>query len=120
MSKELTPLEAFKRFRNNIRSLEENTSLKYFFEKDALHFKEDLDIIETALKREDNIEITAIDIEQENQALCKENKKLKQILEIIKDMFEIWEDNGTYHIRPLFDIARITKEEYDLLKEVLL
>lgn len=81
---------------------------------------EELSIIETALKREDSIEITAIDIEQENQALCKENKKLKQILEIIKDMFEIWEDNGTYHIRPLFDIARLAKEEYDLLKEVLL
>ena len=40
--------------------------------------------------------------------------------EIIKDMFEVWEDNGTYHIRPLFDIARITQEEYNLLKEVLL
>lgn len=47
------------------------------------------------------------------------SKKLKS-LEIIKDMFEVWEDNGTYHIRPLYDIMKIKKEEYDLLKEVLL
>ena len=46
MNKEL---EAFKRFRDNIRWLEENTSLKHYFENNKLHFKEDLDIIESTI-----------------------------------------------------------------------
>lgn len=33
-------------------------------------------------------------------------------------MFEIIEDKNGYHIRTLFDIGRITKEQYNALKEV--
>lgn len=113
MSKELTPLEALDKILNQKTLSVPERKVISFREK----YKEEVDIIESALKRNDSIEITAIDIEQENQALCKENKKLKQLLAIIKDMFEIWEDNGTYHIRPLFDIARLAKEEFYLLKE---
>ena len=89
--------------------------------------KMDLDIIENALKREDSIEITAIDIEQDNKELYKENKKLKRALEIIKEkgivVQFIKETNlveqynagiSGYLLEPL------TKEEYDILKEVLL
>lgn len=48
---EMTALEAFKRFKDNIRWIEENTSLKTYFEISDLHFKEDLDIIESTIKQ---------------------------------------------------------------------
>ena len=66
MSKEL---EAFKRFRNNIRWLEENTSLKCYFENNELYVKEDLDIIETALKEYKNLK-------EENKLLRENNENL--------------------------------------------
>lgn len=49
----------------------------------------------------------------------KTQKKLKA-LEILKDWFEVFEDENGYHLRPLYDIGRINKEKYDLLKEALL
>lgn len=46
-------------------------------------------------------------------------RKLKA-WEVIEElnMFEIIEDKNGYHIRTLFDIGRITKEQYNALKEV--
>jgi hypothetical protein len=45
-------------------------------------------------------------------------KRLKA-LEILKEWFEVFEDENGYHLRTLFDIGRIDKETFDLLKEVL-
>lgn len=51
-TKKPSPLEVFKRFRNNFQWIEENVAnLKGYFENEKLYFKEDLDIIETTLKR---------------------------------------------------------------------
>lgn len=95
MSKEL---EAFVRLRNNIRLLEENTSLKYFFENDEFHFREDLDIIETALKAFEIIKEHFIKIGG-TRGNFKGKKPTNEIVITLKDLAE---------------------EEFDLLKEVLL
>ena len=129
MTKELTPLEALHDLMNN----------PYYIAlgrvQGKAQFNKDIQIIEAALKREDSIEITAIEIEQDNKELCKENKKLKRVLEIIKKQkcihilaLKSSVDQGAYNqfILPLnrylgiklFD--KLTQEEYDLLKEVLL
>ena len=100
----------------------------------ALDIEKYSKIIETALKKLNNIETTCIDLEQENQALYKENKKLKRALKVIKekkvDVFilidYISRDKelrfgalGTYNL--LIDKSKqLTQEEFDLLKEVLL
>lgn len=96
-------------------------------------FEKRLDIIETRLKREDSIEITAIDIEQDNKALCKENKKLKRELEIIiKKEVEIGLLKGILHADKSLHTAsyynshfvatyrHLTQEEFDSLKKVLI
>lgn len=117
MNKELTPLEAFQLFCKELKI--ENSE----FAK----------TIGAALKRQDSIEITAIDIEQDNQALCKENKKLKRVLEIIRekkvnigylllcddyeDYLDDFNDRQGEGNLPSFEL--LTKEEYDLLKKVL-
>lgn len=120
MNKELTPLEAFKRFRNNIQWLQENVpNIKSYFENEKLYLKEDLDIIETALKRLEKLQV------MHANALTKianDRNKLKA-LEIIKKNFipyaiemmtngkvRIWIGHDKY-----FDV---TKEEYELLAGV--
>lgn len=88
-------------------------------------YANEIEIIEIALKREDSIEITAIDIEQENQALCKENKKLKQLLELIQKHFKISKPVGVsieknaVGVGGLIQIEDLTIEDYSLLKEWL-
>ena len=55
--------------------------------------------------------------------LLKENRKLKNIIEILKDIFEIecvYEEDNWYAIDCLNTFYRIkNKEQYELLKEVL-
>ena len=116
-TKQLTPLEAFQLFCKELKI--ENSEFAI--------------IVEKALKREESIEITAIDIEQDNKELCKENKKLKRVLEIIKEknvnlgLIKISKSVEEYNkwalVNNLFvdiDQRTLTQEEYDLLKEVLL
>ena len=98
----------------------------------ALDIEKYSKIIETALKKLNNIETASIDIEQENQALYKENKKLKQALELIKDLAKVYDvefcdkdQTMSFKIRlrnkfVLETIRFKSKEEYDSLKEVLL
>ena len=87
-------LEAFNRFTDNIRWLQENTSLKNYFENEKLYFKEDLDIIETALK--------ALDI------IKKKRVNVEWLLET---------ENVEEYNESLYN--NLTNDEYDLLKEVL-
>lgn len=53
----------------------------------------------------------------------EQDKKKLKALEIIKEWFEVFEDENGYHIkttfRALFDSKRIDKETFDLLKEML-
>ena len=177
MNKDLTPLEAFKRFKNNIRWLEENTSLKGYFENSELHFEEDLDIIEKELKEKEQQDsviktlkeiiefnnklpyiepnkddgfniISAVrinlqrDVENKERELLRKwvletcfSKELKA-LEIIKnkkvnidDLYTIWslnniDDENCLKIynnpRTIYGKPKLTQEEYDILKEVIL
>jgi len=99
---------------------------------------DEFEIIENTLKRQDSIEITAIDIEQDNKELCKENKKLKQVLEIIKrkgcsymeislivscNNYEEYciEMNSDRVYSSGYECTRAfkTQEEFELLKKVL-
>ena len=92
---------------------------------------EELKIIEVALKREDSIEITAIDIEQDNKELCKENKKLKRALEMFKENLVVGYDESENDMPCLvlgFKVGKdkmaiiyhtFDKEKIDLLKEVI-
>ena len=137
-------LETFERFRDNIRWLEENTLLKHYFENDELHLKEDLDIIETTLKENINLKIRNEELVKTNKELLaringndfinfKVLQKLKA-LEIIKkeingclefcydeehDYGEVWCVQNEEENRVLIASAN-SKEEYDLLKEVLI
>lgn len=111
MNKELTPLEALENIKH-IDCYEDDGGHYVGYAKDV--YPKDFDIIESAFKRLDLYDNLVGIV-----AIQDTNKKLKA-LEIIKDLFEVWEDNGTYHLRPLYDIMKLTKEEYDLLKEVLL
>lgn len=84
-------------------------------------------LIERDLRRKDYLEITAIDIEQDNKELCKENKKLKQVLEIIKEFayYQIVNVQGQWYIMQgvSFDKSLklpITEEQAILLQEILL
>ena len=96
--------------------------------------EEDYKLVKAALKREDSIEITAIDIEQENQALCKENKKLRRALETIKEkihfmVYQAYFDNRWHYFLKINNCIlpeiELTETEYtelknaDLIKEVL-
>ena len=114
MSKELTPLEAFVRIARQLKVCDENGR--------------DLDIIETTLKRLDMYE-NVVGIER----IQDTNKKLKA-LEIIKEKrlawvwfidnklsFEDYNKSLDFLVcEPTHKPKKLTKEEYDLLKEVLL
>lgn len=72
-------------------------------------FKECYDIIETALKEHENLP----------KVLAQVNKQL-EALEIMKDKMEISTlTNAKETIYYLYANQQITKEKYDLLKEVL-
>lgn len=126
MSKELTPLKALERLKKlEFGYVDGNGTPKTM----SLFGLKEFDIIETALKRQDSIEITAIDIEQDNKELCKENKKLKRVLEIIKkkDVSMYWlrnsksvDEYNNFILTDKRQYQKLTQEEYDLLKEVLL
>lgn len=114
MTKELEALERIRKIKINGGF----DTIDYF----PIH-KEDLDIIEAALKKQDSIEITAIDIEQDNKELCKENKKLKRVLEIIKESIPIEEEDFFYDKETdtyFFIGNKVSKDQYSLLKEELL
>lgn len=114
MSKEL---EALKRFKDNIRWLEENTSLKHYFENNELHFKEDLDIIETALKEYEEIKSILYD---ENHVY----KRIKALMIIREKDVDMWEfkcyKTLTDYNQNVSPLRWLTPEEYNLLNEVLL
>lgn len=55
---------------------------------------------------------------EERINLCECIEKELKALEILKDMFEVFEKDNKYHIRTLFDIQRISKEKYNLLKGI--
>lgn len=131
MSRELV---AFRRFRDNIRWLEENTELKHYFENNELHLKEDLDIIETTLERLEDLQnkYNVLENEYFDQKRSMLNyDEVKQIklkaLEIIKrkkvntgrifigqyntlEEYNMWENED----------RKLTQEDFDLLKEILL
>lgn len=110
MSKEL---EALKYLKENKR--------KHWLENDKSN--ECLDLIETALKEKENMEGPIDELFSENGKVITiiDIKKKLKALKIIKELYllDIWEDDRTYHLRPLYDIMNLKKEEYELLKEVL-
>lgn len=118
MNKELSPLEALKRFKNNIRWLQENTSLTTYFENEGLYLEEDLDNIETALKRLEKLE-------EEKQSFDRQLEKKLKALEIIKEIVKKDEEtnfmslfgNGMVNVGNSYEEI---ENKYNLLKEVLL
>ena len=120
MSKELTPLQAFRKIKEG--------SCKGKYQKYC-------DIIETALKRLEEIDkpkkivgTTTVDkaLEQFLIDTCPEVKKKLKALEIIKKRNINAEDVKVFNTysrfnqrRSLIGLVGITKEEYELLKEVL-
>lgn len=113
MSKELTPLEALKRHRKSIVDLLDNGSIL-----PELHyvFMQELNIIETALKKLDEAENCVFTSKEDV-------KKELKALEIIKDkevnvfIFLHSGDLETYNDM-VEENRKLTQEEYDLLKEV--
>lgn len=85
-----------------------------------------LNIIAKDLERLEKIEenyyslnISCEEIEFENVRLEEENKKLKQVIEILKD--ELWlYENGDYRLSVMgsHDYQALSKMDYELLKEV--
>ncbi len=103
MSKEL---EALKRFKDNIRWLEENTLLKHYFENSDLHLKEDLDVIKNAINQ----------LEEQEKVLSIIKEKGVKELSVIEDLCN-WDWNE-YVKLPCSKLY--TKEEFEILKEALL
>lgn len=117
MSKELTPLKAFKKLR------EQNDFLKQRNIPKEYRYDDELDIVETALKEYKGAEKH---IEALNKERIENSIKLKA-LEIIKEKpvvalvdykhtYEEWLELVDEREKDLFK----NKEEYNLLKEVLL
>lgn len=110
--------------------MEENTSLKHYFENTELHFKEDLDVIENALKDYENTKKELKLRIQQNGVLVNqivENDKKLKAFEIIKekevDIHNLLisktaeQYNGYTHW--LGCKGNLTQEEFEILKEVL-
>ena len=95
---------AYNRFRDNIRWWQENTSLKIYFENNNLHLKEDLDTIETSLKRLEGLNKVLMILQERSINL-----------EYLKDC-ETYEE---YHRLNRFFVNGITENEFNLLKEYL-
>ncbi len=49
----------------------------------------------------------------------EDTEKHKRALKILKEWFEVFEDENGWHLRTLFDIGRISKAKGKLLKEIL-
>ena len=49
----------------------------------------------------------------------KDCEKYRKALNILKEWFEIFEDENGWHLRTLFDIGRLPAKEGKLLKEIL-
>ena len=119
MSKEL---EAFKRFRDNAKF--DNKS-KYYL---STQYIDDSDIIETALDRLIELKDFFIEIESGEAVVvsAEKNRAFEIIKECLVSEFKLFEKDGEYFILFYFDeLHQLTfklksKEEYDLLKEVLL
>lgn len=128
MSKEL---EAFNNLVERLAGGEYDINLLKTFDKEYL-------FIETALKRANILDFIAVDIEQDNKALCKENKKLKRALDIIKKTgcsyehilliertknYKVYETQFDNYLENRYESFKFelkkSKEEYDLLKEAL-
>lgn len=110
MSKELKALERVKNFMSN----------------NAVHWKQDIGYIETALKDYEMEHTLRIRLENINYELVRENqennKKLKA-LEIIKDkepsIMRIRLTKNSKHYNAIMpDWRQLTKEEFNILKEV--
>lgn len=98
MSKKLSPLEAFKRFRHNALFDNQND---YFL---STQYIDDNDIIETTFKALEIIKEKKVDIGY------------------LFEMIEIFDEQALkqYNQSCYGNKKKLTKEEYDLLKEVLL
>lgn len=97
------------------------------FEEDIEEVKREYNIIKQELERLEIIEENYHslnkefeDIEFENYHLRKENIKLKQVMDILKDNLFVY-DKGDYRlsVNGSHDYQELTQEEYVLLKEVL-
>ena len=119
-------LEALERMKHHCA-----VSQEYFYE----HFGEDLDIVETELKRYSKIEElcgqTIFDKDCINEIIektvdeCLINENKLKALEIIKDkivLIDVLFDTDTLEDYNDFKSKQeqLTQEEYDLLKEILL
>ena len=114
MSKKLTPLEWLRYYEKIVR--ESNQTFR----------PNGLEIIEKTLKKYSQLLIDYNEMDRindelnlSNHQLRDENIKLKKALKNFKEWFEVFEDEYGCHLRTLFDIGRISKEEYELLKEIL-
>lgn len=112
MSKELTPLQALETIKNN-----------YLLQNELIG--NEIDIIETALKDYEKLKLKGDEIKDylyySHKEFLEDRKKLKA-LEIIKKIFQYdVEVNGNEIFEEEYEPNEvITKEEYELLKEVLL
>ena len=108
MNKELTPLEAAKELKDEVVA-------NYY--QDQNWFDERYEIIEKALKDYEMEHTLRVRLENINYELVREkqaNKKKLKALEIIKD--KQWFDD---FMKEHLNRSYFTKEEFDLLKEVL-
>lgn len=110
MSKELSSLKALSKL---FLSCRPEHQLSY---KERYQCKK---IIKKALKDSGKIKKINYLLKVKLDKVSDEKLKLKQALEILKEWFEVFKDEYGYHLRTLFDIGRINKEQFDLLKEVL-
>lgn len=117
MSKELSPLKAFKKVREQNDFLKERNIPKEY------RYDDELDVIETALK-----DYKRVMVEKNN--LFKRWTKEHQALEIIKEkrvnIFVLIESKDVnvynYHLKThrfQFEKYLLTQEEFDFLREVL-
>lgn len=80
----------------------------------------DLERLEKIEENYYSLNISCEEIEFENVRLEEENKKLKQVIDILKD--ELWlYENGDYRLSVMgsHDYQALSKMDYELLKEVL-
>lgn len=125
MNKELTPLEAIDRVKNHLEVLYMSCD-NDGSESGSVYYE--LDIIETALKEKENIEKTINELFSENGKVITtiDIKKKLKALEIIKkkrvdvNCFLIYDLKRYNDFIAKNEFMKLTQEQYDLLKEVLL
>lgn len=122
--KELNGLEALEELKFQVGNITYHTrdlQITSFKVKDSGLFE----IIEKELKDGENYKVIYRLEHEKNQQLSQANLKMSKALEIIKKypMFSLHDDlpQGTYRIYDceLYSHYDLTKEEYDLLKEIL-